>query len=51
MSRILRWIVLAVAVALGVAASAAPAGDEKVRDAVSKVYDWARQPIELGFDG
>jgi len=47
MSRILRWIVLAVAVALGVAASAAPAGDGKVRDAVSKVYDWAGYQREL----
>ena len=47
MSRIARWIVLAVAVALGVAASAAPAGDEKVRDAVAKVYDWAGYQREL----
>jgi hypothetical protein len=47
MSRILRWIVLAVAVALGVAASAAPAGDAKVHDAVSRVYDWAGYQREL----
>ena len=47
MSQSLRWIVLAVAVALGVAASAAPAGDEKVRDAVSSVYDWAGYQREL----
>src|ERR1700753_192223 len=41
MGLIARWIVLAVAVALAGAASAAPAGDQKVRDAVSGVYDWA----------
>jgi len=46
-SRIVRWIVLAVAVALGVAASAAPASDQKVRDAVSSVYDWAGYQREL----
>lgn len=43
----MRWIVLAVAVALGVAASAAPASDQKVRDAVSSVYDWAGYQREL----
>ncbi|HEY2873173.1 MAG TPA: DUF4129 domain-containing protein [Reyranella sp.] len=47
MGLIVRWIVLAVAVALGVAASAAPAGDQKVRDAVSSVYDWAGYQREL----
>jgi hypothetical protein len=47
MSRIVRWIVLAVAVALAGAASAAPAGDQKVRDAVSSVYSWAGYQREL----
>jgi hypothetical protein len=46
-SRILCWIVLAVAVALAGAASAAPASDQKVRDAVSSVYDWAGYQREL----
>jgi hypothetical protein len=46
-SRIVRWIVLAVAVALAGAASAAPPGDQKVRDAVSSVYDWAGYQREL----
>jgi hypothetical protein len=47
MTRIVRWIVLAVAVALAGAAGAAPAGDQKVRDAVSSVYDWAGYQREL----
>lgn len=47
MTRIVRWIVLAVAVALAGAASAAPAGDQKVRDAVSSVYAWAGYQREL----
>jgi hypothetical protein len=47
MNRIVRWIVLAVAVALAGVASAAPAGDQKVRDAVSSVYDWAGYQREL----
>jgi Domain of unknown function (DUF4129) len=47
MGLIARWIVLVVAVALAGAASAAPAGDQKVRDAVSSVYDWAGYQREL----
>ncbi|HLG44955.1 MAG TPA: DUF4129 domain-containing protein [Reyranella sp.] len=43
----MRWIVLAVAVALASAAGAAPAGDQKVRDAVAGVYDWAGYQREL----
>jgi hypothetical protein len=47
MGLIARWIVLAVAVAFAGAVSAAPAGDQKVRDAVSSVYDWAGYQREL----
>ncbi len=47
MGFIVRWIVLAAAVALAGAATAAPAGDQKVRDAVSSVYDWAGYQREL----
>jgi hypothetical protein len=47
MNRILRWIVLAIAVALGAAANAAPAGDAKIYDAVTSVYDWAGYQREL----
>lgn len=47
MTRIVRWIVLAVAVALAGVAGAAPAGEQKVRDAVSSVYDWAGYQREL----
>ncbi len=47
MGLIVRWIVLVVAVALAGAAIAAPAGDQKVRDAVSSVYDWAGYQREL----
>jgi hypothetical protein len=46
-SQIVRWIVLAVAVALAGTANAAPPVDQKVRDAVSSVYDWAGYQREL----
>ena len=47
MGLIVRWIILAVAVVLAGAAIAAPAGDQKVRDAVSSVYNWAGYQREL----
>jgi hypothetical protein len=47
MSRLLRWIALVVAVTLAGSANAAPAGDDKIHDAVSKVYDWAGYQREL----
>jgi hypothetical protein len=47
MHRIARWIVLAVAVALSGAAAAAPAGDDRVRAEIPRVYDWAGYQREL----
>src|ERR1700761_5946327 len=47
MSRLLRWIALVVAVAFAGLANAAPAGDDKIHDAVSRVYDWAGYQREL----
>ena len=47
MGLIARWIVLVVALALAAAAIAAPAGDQKVRDAGSSVYSWAGYQREL----
>ena len=47
MGRILRWIVLAVAVTFAGLANAAPAGDDKIHDAVTSVYGWAGYQREL----
>jgi hypothetical protein len=47
MGLIARWIVLVVALALAGAASAAPAGDARIHDAVSSVYAWAGYQREL----